>query len=155
MIADRPVQCICAYFGIPPERLLGRGRTRTIVFPRQIASYILHKHTSLRWCDIAIILGYGTHAGPYAAWRLIDGAESVGDPTVVQAIRAIGSMIESVSSVPQYKTVEVAGSFVEVKYEQDCDCITILDFKCDTIMSLLANVGEGKIVDKLIKALKE
>lgn len=59
--ADVIVRTVCEFYGIDLKTLQGRGRSRNIVMPRQIAMYLLREETDASLVDIGVLLGGRDH----------------------------------------------------------------------------------------------
>ena len=59
--ADSIVRTVCEFYGIDLKTLQGRGRSRNIVMPRQIAMYLLREETDASLVDIGLLLGGRDH----------------------------------------------------------------------------------------------
>lgn len=46
------IECVCRYFGLSSEELLGKSRAKQYVYPRQIAMYLARSHTALSFPDL-------------------------------------------------------------------------------------------------------
>lgn len=57
---DSIVAEVCRYYSISPELLRSKNRHKEILFPRQIASYLMRNHTELSLPEIGRVLG-GQH----------------------------------------------------------------------------------------------
>lgn len=55
------IDAVCAYYGLEVEHLLGRGRSRNVVIPRQVAMYLLREETGCSLVEIGTILGGRDH----------------------------------------------------------------------------------------------
>ena len=56
------IQTVCTYYRIKPQAIRGKGRAQNLVFPRQVAMYLLKKHTSLSLKDIGVAFGGRDHS---------------------------------------------------------------------------------------------
>jgi chromosomal replication initiator protein len=57
----RVVDVVATAFGITPEKLLGRSRTREVALPRQVAMYLLRQEGNVSLPQIGAILGGRDH----------------------------------------------------------------------------------------------
>lgn len=67
------VQEIALYYGIDMRIIQGRGRSRNIVVPRQVAMYLLREETELSLVDIGALLGGRDHT------TVMYGCEKMGE----------------------------------------------------------------------------
>lgn len=51
------IECVCAYYNIPEEELLGKLKQKNIAFPRQVAMYLCKTLTDMNFPMIARVLG--------------------------------------------------------------------------------------------------
>jgi len=72
--ADVIVRTVCEFYGIDLKTLQGRGRSRNIVMPRQIAMYLLREETDASLVDIGVLLGGRDHTTiMYGCEKITDG----------------------------------------------------------------------------------
>ena len=57
LTSDRIVDCVCKYFTIKKEDLLGRKKTKEIVEPRQICMYLMYTFLGLSTLSVAEVFG--------------------------------------------------------------------------------------------------
>lgn len=154
-IQDRIIGCTCAYFGKKPEDIMVRRRSVPIVYPRQVATYLLHERTFLSLNDITLKLGQRTTGTMYHGYMRIKNLMQCGDKVVLKDVKTINSMIDGCKPFPMYKTVEIRGEIVEIEYEQFGENITIRNIKCDNILALMNKLAGGntKLTDKLVKKI--
>lgn len=58
---DLIIQAVCNFYGIDTRILQGRGRSRNIVVPRQVAMHLLREETDCSLVDIGALLGGRDH----------------------------------------------------------------------------------------------
>lgn len=58
---DMILRAVCEFYGVDLRILLGRGRSRSIVGPRQIAMYLLREETDSSLVDIGTLIGGRDH----------------------------------------------------------------------------------------------
>lgn len=58
---DAIVDAVCKFYGIDPKILTGRGRTRNVVVPRQIAMFLMREETESSLVEIGAALGGRDH----------------------------------------------------------------------------------------------
>ena len=74
--ADVIVRTVCEFYGIDLKTLQGRGRSRNIVMPRQIAMYLLREETDASLVDIGVLLGGRDHT------TIMYGCEKITDELI-------------------------------------------------------------------------
>ena len=62
MDAEGIVKTVCAYYTVKPNAIRGKGRAQKVVFPRQVAMYLLKKFTKLSLQEIGSALGGRDHS---------------------------------------------------------------------------------------------
>jgi chromosomal replication initiator protein len=62
---------VCHYYNVDPERLKGKERDRDIVWPRQVAMYLMREETNASLFQIGSALGGRDHT------TIIHGCEKV------------------------------------------------------------------------------
>ena len=72
----RVVDVVAASFGITPEKLMGRDRSRTAALPRQVVMYLLRKEANVSLPQIGEVLGGRDHTTVmYACEKVADMIE--------------------------------------------------------------------------------
>ncbi|KAF0111342.1 MAG: chromosomal replication initiator protein [Chloroflexi bacterium] len=72
----RVVDVVASVFGITPEKLLGRGRTREVALPRQVVMYLLRQEANVSLPKIGQVLGGRDHTTViYACEKVADMME--------------------------------------------------------------------------------
>lgn len=67
------LDAVCAHFGVRPQDLTGRKRTRSISHPRQVAMYLARKLTTMSLEEIGAHFGGRDHSTVLHAERCING----------------------------------------------------------------------------------
>ncbi len=70
---DDVLRAVCDYYGVDQRILLGRGRSRNIVVPRQVAMYLLREETGSSLVEIGNLLGGRDHT------TVIHGCEKIAE----------------------------------------------------------------------------
>ena len=65
------VSCVCTYFGISHEEIMGRSRKKELSYPRKIAMYLARTHTSLSLPDLGRAFGGRDHTTVLSAVQAI------------------------------------------------------------------------------------
>ncbi|MCC6546493.1 chromosomal replication initiator protein DnaA [Candidatus Sumerlaeota bacterium] len=73
---DDVQRAVCAYFGIRPNDLLGKNRSKKFSQPRHLAQYLCRKLTNLSFPDIAQKFGGKDHTSIIYACRKVESAIS-------------------------------------------------------------------------------
>lgn len=71
--ANMIIECVCRYFGITVEDMMGKSRAKPIAHPRQIAMYLARSHTSLSFPDLERIFDRDHTTVLYAVRKIKDG----------------------------------------------------------------------------------
>lgn len=71
--ANMIIECVCRYFGITVEEMMGKSRAKPIAHPRQIAMYLARSHTSLSFPDLERIFERDHTTVLYAVRKIKDG----------------------------------------------------------------------------------
>lgn len=67
------ISAVCSYFGITREELIGGGRKKELILPRQIGIYLIREQTSKSYPEIGKIFGGKDHSTVlHAEKRIID-----------------------------------------------------------------------------------
>jgi chromosomal replication initiator protein len=61
LLPDQVLYAVANAFGISPEKMLGRERTREIALPRQVAMYLLREEANISLPQIGEALGGRDH----------------------------------------------------------------------------------------------
>ena len=70
--ANKIIDCVCRYFGISNEEMVGKSRAKPFVYPRQIAMYLARSHTSLSFPDLGRVFGRDHTTVLHAVQRIMD-----------------------------------------------------------------------------------
>ncbi len=62
---------VCRYYNVDPERLRGKQRDREIVWPRQVAMYVMREETSASLFQIGMELGGRDHTTIMHGWEKV------------------------------------------------------------------------------------
>ncbi len=95
---SRPLQVseildtVSKHFGIRLQELLGRKRTRSVAYPRQVAMYLARKLTPLSLEEIGMHFGGRDHSTVLHAERTIEAALS-GDGNLAQVVSQLRSKL--------------------------------------------------------------
>ena len=68
---DRILSAVSERFGVRPESLMGRRRTRAIAIPRQVAMYLMRHLTDLSLVEIGHVFGGRDHSTVIHACRQV------------------------------------------------------------------------------------
>jgi chromosomal replication initiator protein len=82
---------VCRYYNIDIERIRGKQRDREIVWPRQIAMYLMRQETSASLLQIGMELGGRDHTTVMHGWEKIQGQVANND----NVRREIAAVLES------------------------------------------------------------
>jgi chromosomal replication initiator protein len=84
---------VCRYYGVDPALVRGKQRDREIVWPRQVAMYIMREETSASWLQIGAELGGRDHTTIMHGWEKIHKEITNND----NVRREIAAVLESLS----------------------------------------------------------
>src|SRR5713226_3260696 len=62
---------VCRYYNVEPDRLRGKQRDRDIVWPRQIAMYVMREETNASLLQIGTALGGRGHTTVIHGWEKV------------------------------------------------------------------------------------
>ena len=62
LTADRIIDCVCKYYSVKREDLLGKKKNKEIVEPRQVCMYTICNLLDLPLCSISQIFGKKDHS---------------------------------------------------------------------------------------------
>jgi chromosomal replication initiator protein len=79
LTADRIIAAVAEYFDLPEADLLGRGRSRDVALPRQIAMYLMREETDVSLLRIGAELGGRDHSTVLHACGKINREMQVND----------------------------------------------------------------------------
>jgi chromosomal replication initiator protein len=82
---------VCRYYNVDIERIRGKKRDREIVWPRQIAMYLMRQETSASLFQIGMELGGRDHTTVMHGWEKIQGQVANND----NVRREIAAVLES------------------------------------------------------------
>ena len=82
---------VCRYYNVDIERIRGKQRDREIVWPRQIAMYLMRQETSASLLQIGMELGGRDHTTVMHGWEKIQGQVANND----NVRREIAAVLES------------------------------------------------------------
>ena len=68
---DQILECVCRYYEISPEMLRGKQRDRDIVWPRQVAMYLMREETGASLFQIGAVLGGRDHTTIMHGWEKV------------------------------------------------------------------------------------
>lgn len=86
--SDMILRAVCEFYGVDLRTLQGRGRSRNIVGPRQVAMYLLREETDASLVDIGALIGGRDHTTVMYGCDKI-GEEIVTDTRLKQEINSI------------------------------------------------------------------
>ena len=66
------IECVCGYFGITYEEMIGKSRAKPYVYPRQIAMYLARTHSSLSFPDLGRAFGRDHTTVLHAVQRIMN-----------------------------------------------------------------------------------
>ncbi len=84
---------VCRYYNVDPERLRGKQRDREIVWPRQVAMYVMREETDASLFQIGVELGGRDHTTIMHGWEKVQ-AEVTNNDRVRHEIAAVLEAIE-------------------------------------------------------------
>lgn len=82
---------VCRYYNVDLERIRGKQREREIVWPRQVAMYLMRQETSASLLQIGMELGGRDHTTIMHGWEKIQGEVANND----RVRREIAAVLES------------------------------------------------------------
>jgi chromosomal replication initiator protein len=82
---EQVLESVCRYYQISPETLCGKQRDRDIVWPRQVAMYLMREETSASLIQIGAALGGRDHTTVMYGWEKVS-SEVNKSPEVRQEI---------------------------------------------------------------------
>jgi chromosomal replication initiator protein len=82
------LQGVCAYYNIDIERIRGKQREREIVWPRQVAMYLMRQETSASLLQIGTELGGRDHTTIMHGWEKVQ-TEMTNNDRVRQEVAAV------------------------------------------------------------------
>ena len=82
------MQGVCAYYNIDIERLRGKQREREVVWPRQVAMYLMRQETSASLLQIGVELGGRDHTTIMHGWEKVH-AEMTNNDRVRHEVAAV------------------------------------------------------------------
>jgi len=85
---DMILRAVCEFYGVDLRTLQGRGRSRNIVGPRQVAMYLLREETDASLVDIGALIGGRDHTTVMYGCDKI-GEEIITDTRLKQEINSI------------------------------------------------------------------
>jgi chromosomal replication initiator protein len=91
LTSDRIIDCVCKYYGVKKEDLLGKRKNKEIVEPRQICMYIMYTLLGTPQMTIAKIFDKKDHTSVvYARDKIVEAMDE--NPRIKQAVNDIRSM---------------------------------------------------------------
>ena len=91
MTPTEVLEGVCRYYNVDIERIRGKQRDREIVWPRQIAMYLMRQETSASLLQIGMELGGRDHTTVMHGWEKIQGQVANND----NVRREIAAVLES------------------------------------------------------------
>jgi chromosomal replication initiator protein len=85
---DQILECVCRYYEISPEKLRGKQRDRDIVWPRQVAMYLMREQTGASLLQVGTALGGRDHTTIMHGWEKVSSEVNNND-LVRQEIAAV------------------------------------------------------------------
>jgi chromosomal replication initiator protein len=85
---DEILECVCCYYEVSPEMLRGKQRDRDIVWPRQVAMYLMREETGASLFQIGAVLGGRDHTTIMHGWEKVS-SEVNNNGQVRQEIAAV------------------------------------------------------------------
>ena len=82
------LQGVCAYYNVDMERIRGKQREREIVWPRQVAMYLMRQETSASLLQIGTELGGRDHTTIMHGWEKVQ-TEMTNNDRVRQEVAAV------------------------------------------------------------------
>ncbi|MGH2448083.1 MAG: chromosomal replication initiator protein DnaA [Chloroflexota bacterium] len=88
------IDCVAKYFGLPVSDLSGKGRSKGVVVPRQVAMYLVREETTISLDQIGQLLGGRDHTTVMHGWDKMGNAIQA-DHQLRNDVLAIRSMLYS------------------------------------------------------------
>ena len=87
--ASQILKAVASFFSVSEEELRGGGRSKNLVFPRQVAMYLMRQTTPLSYQKIAVFMGGRDHTTVlYAFEKVAALVENGGEPSrLITALR--------------------------------------------------------------------
>ena len=126
-LLDYTTRIVCKYYNIEPDEMKSKTRKREICFPRQVAMYLLKKHTNLSLASIGEYFNGKDHA------------------TVLHACRTVKNLMDCDKNVKDEvnrlnKTIRIKAN--EIKRQIDLDSeFYYVDFNDYTSIKVQDNKG--------------
>jgi chromosomal replication initiator protein len=83
---------VCRYYNVDPEQLRGKARDREIVWPRQVAMYLMREQTDASLLQIGAELGGRDHTTIMHGWEKVQAEMATND----RVRREIGAVLETI-----------------------------------------------------------
>ncbi|WP_052887811.1 chromosomal replication initiator protein DnaA [Thermogemmatispora carboxidivorans] len=83
---------VCRYYNVDPEQLRGKARDREIVWPRQVAMYVMREQTDASLLQIGAELGGRDHTTIMHGWEKVQAEMATND----RVRREIAAVIETI-----------------------------------------------------------
>ena len=93
LTASEVLEGVCRYYSVDPALMRGKQRDREIVWPRQVAMYIMREETGASWLQIGTELGGRDHTTIMHGWEKVR-KEIANNDTIRREIAAV---LESLS----------------------------------------------------------
>jgi len=91
MTITEVLDAVCRYYNVDPERLRGKERDREIVWPRQVAMYVMREETNASLFQIGMELGGRDHTTIMHGWEKVHTEVANND----RVRREIAAVLES------------------------------------------------------------
>ena len=151
MIKEAILNCTCTYFGVKKEDVLNKDiSVSKIVYPRKIIAYLL-KEQGIPRTQIGVFLHTGERTKVIYYIKKVQDMLDVGDKQVLQDIQTIR---EIAGGETERQVLNVGGQRVEILYQTVEKKIHIKDISCKNVVSLLNNLNDKSVFNKLSNLIK-
>ena len=151
MIKEAILNCTCTYFGVKKEDVLNKDiSVANIVYPRKIAAYLLSER-GIQRTQIGVFLHTGERTKVVYYIKKIRDMIEVGDKQVLRDTQTIN---ELAGGETKLKTLNIGDQRVEILYQTVEKKIHIKDISCKNVVSLLNNLKDKSVFNKLSNLIK-
>ena len=151
MIKEAILNCTCTYFGVKKEDVLNKDiSVSKIVYPRKIVAYLL-KEQGISRTQIGVFLHVGERTKAVYYIKKIQDMIDVGDRQVLRDTQTIN---ELAGGETKLQTLTIGGQRVEILYQTVEKKIHIKDISCKNVVSLLNNLNDKSVFNKLSNLIK-
>ena len=151
MIESAILDCTCKYFNVSKEDVLNKNISRgRIVYPRKIVAYLLAERKMPKTL-IGVFLHVGERTKVIYYIKKIQDLVDIGDQKVLRDMQTIR---EVAGGVMERKVLHLGGQRVEILYQTVEKKINIKDISCKNVVSLLENLNDTSVFNKLSNLIK-